>query len=1118
MSRRAEFISSGLSRDEYSDHGFNDLEPGETVVDSVNNANLIEHVRADGSVAYYNARNHNQNKYDPENLLEPQEFTDEPVENENLPLEERIKRFEERKRKTIAKGKEERAAMEMGGKYRFIRAPNEIFRRRTGGAFMYFLKEDFPGSLEKLGIYKKSEWEKLSNIEVFNSCLVHCFREHKHYERLLYSKASIYTFCFKKVFETICDIVETNINVHLLTIFKDKTKKNGFNNSKDRQYKFIGKGGKKYQETFDICLLNGHYFPFIKDTGYTTKYIKKCVWKDEEKDIKKLITKYGLYESKTFPLNSFNLVKLMLEQQEDYFDDIQSEIFREPRKEKLDEKIMFEDYTKFDVDFDFKVWRGHFDEEDEDILEDEEEKEEDEENIKTEVWHGDIETTTDGKFHEPYLMAIDNNEGTDKQYFWGKDCVRNCLKHICKKQLKKNNVKTVIKFQNFGYDISFIREHLNGIHGTVEPSKSKVYRLQGTFRYAKKNIKLTFTDQYPQIPMPLRDYEKCFCLRKGKFKDFPYSFYNSKTVEQRFLITTHSLYNEMVKIFPKEYIRETEDGKRLIIKHKEYAIDYCQQDVETQRQGWNKMCEQVWEQLGLDYNRYMTISNLSKAYCEKKGCYEGINYIRGKSALFIRKCVVGGRTMSRLHYKKFPGIHVLNERDCDEEQDGFDYDYEDEFIESEEEKDKFVFDENGNIMLNNEKDIKFERMERNEFEMETFSNEFVSPRPKLKQGEKDKRYKLEDENSLYPTAIINLKGYPIGKGKNISIKELKSKRFMKYACEYYLKILIIKVNKKLHFPCLTMIGKRGERLWINDMEGKEIYVDRITLEDLEKYHDIEYECKIGLMFTDGYNSEISKVIRTVYDYRMKYKKEGNPLQLVYKLILNVAYGKTIQKPKDTKIFWRANKTTNFRSLIRLYGENLQSIEKPKKDVNLFKAKVRIGIINHWAMPHCGSLVLSQSKRIMNEILVPYGEYIVYTDTDSFLISEEGYLKLLEERPELFGSDLGQIKEEKHLDGDDVWIKKGMFLAPKLYWIQEENEKGETYDKIVMKGIPKSSIYYVLNQKFGGSVIKMFYALIKRKNGVLFDLLNGGDKIRMDFSNVNNVMNLDVFGRRLGGFK
>ena len=166
------------------------------------------------------------------------------------------------------------------------------------------------------------------------------------------------------------------------------------------------------------------------------------------------------------------------------------------------------------------------------------------------------------------------------------------------------------------------------------------------------------------------------------------------------------------------------------------------------------------------------------------------------------------------------------------------------------------------------------------------------------------------------------------------------------------------------------------------MEGEEIYVDRITLEELEKYHEIEYECKVGLIFTEGHNSKIAKVIKKIYDYRMLYKKEGNPLQLLYKLILNVAYGKTIQKPKDTKIIWRADKTTSERSLLRIYGESLQSVEKPKNGVKIFKAKVRIGIINHWAMPHCGSLVLSQSKRIMNEILVHYGEYVIYTDTDS----------------------------------------------------------------------------------------------------------------------------------------
>ena len=799
---RAEFIGSGLSREEYMDHGFNELEPGETIVDVVNNANLIEHVRPDGSVAYYNARNHIHNKYDPENLLEAQEITDEAKENEFETEEERQERMRDKKRKVKEQGKAEREAMSLGGKYRFIRTTNELFRRRTGGAFMFFLKENFPGSLEKLGIYKKSEWENLSDIEVFNSCLIHCFREHKHYERLLYSKASIYTLCFKKVFETICDIVETNITVHLLNIYKDKTKKNGFNKSKDNQYKFIGKGGKKYDETFEICLLQGHYFPFVKDTGYTTKYIKQCVWKDEEKDEEKLRKKYGLYKSKTFPLNSFNLVKLMLEQQEEYFEPFQSEMFREPRKEKLDEKVIFEDYTQFDVDFDCKEWDGNVEEEEvlEADVDDEEEifnnildNEELEPAIETEIWHADIETTTNEKFHVPYLMAIDNNEGTDKQYFWGKDCVKKGLTYLAKKQFKKKNIRTVMKYQNLAYDINFIREHLTTIHNTVEPSKTKVYSLQGSFRYGKKNIKMTFVDQYPQIPMPLRDYEKSFGLRKGKFTDFPYSFYNSKTVEQPYLIASYNLYNELVKIFPKEYIIKDENRKRFVIKHREYAIDYCQQDVETQRQGWNKMCEQVWEQLGLDYNRYMTISNLSKAYCEKEGCYKGINYIRGKSGLFIRKCVVGGRTMSKLHDKKFQGIHVLNEREGDEKQDGFDYDYEDEEIKPEKEINKFVFDNDGNIMLNDDYDRKLEKIIRNEFEMELRDmGQFVSPRPKLKPGEKEKRYRLYDENSLYPTAIVNLLGYPIGKAKNISKEELKSKSFMKYANEFYLKILIKK--------------------------------------------------------------------------------------------------------------------------------------------------------------------------------------------------------------------------------------------------------------------------------------------------------------------------------------
>ena len=42
----------------------------------------------------------------------------------------------------------------------------------------------------------------------------------------------------------------------------------------------------------------------------------------------------------------------MIEQKEDYFEDFDSEILKEPRKEEIDHQVMFNDYEQFDVDFD----------------------------------------------------------------------------------------------------------------------------------------------------------------------------------------------------------------------------------------------------------------------------------------------------------------------------------------------------------------------------------------------------------------------------------------------------------------------------------------------------------------------------------------------------------------------------------------------------------------------------------------------------------------------------------------------------------------------------------------------------------------------------------------------
>ena len=553
---RADFFNSRTSPEVFRREGFPDLENDEILVDDIRHASSVQHITADGDFEDYKARNFKTDKYNPENLLEARGHTDESQQDPTNVINTQLE------------------ALRLGGKYRFIYKTPDI-TTRTGGAFLWFLKEEFPFSLSEYGIYKKSEWEKLKDIEIFNSCLVHCFKDHKYYERVLYSKASIYTLCSKKIFEIIADMIESNIMVHKIKITKNEKKKNDKNYTEVRIYPYYGADNRKYEEDFHICLLQGHYFPFIEDTGFTTKYIRNCIWKDEEKDMKKLITKYKLYKSKTSPLNSFNLIKLMIEMKDNYFEDFNSEILKEPRKEEVDMQIMFKDYEQFDVDFDSRICKKPKDnipDEFETILEENEELDEeelfnnllDQEELKIinnkfkekEIFHGDIETAPnhEGR-HIPYLMCIDDNEGTRKRYFWGQDCVWYCLNYLA--HIRDPNKNTIFKFQNLGFDITQIRDVLSRVVDSIEPSRSKVYRLKGIFKPngKKKKFPIIFTDQYPQIPMRLDNYKISFHLEQGKTKGFRHDFYaNIKNMGKDNLIASRSCYNELIKVFDKKYI------------------------------------------------------------------------------------------------------------------------------------------------------------------------------------------------------------------------------------------------------------------------------------------------------------------------------------------------------------------------------------------------------------------------------------------------------------------------------------------------------------------------------------------------------------------------------------
>eukprot|EP00965_Chrysotila_dentata_P082191 2712321-Pleurochrysis_carterae.AAC.1 len=70
------------------------------------------------------------------------------------------------------------------------------------------------------------------------------------------------------------------------------------------------------------------------------------------------------------------------------------------------------------------------------------------------------------------------------------------------------------------------------------------------------------------------------------------------------------------------------------------------------------------------------------------------------------------------------------------------------------------------------------------------------------------------------------------------------------------------------------------------------------LEDLCEFHGATYEIKQGYYWDDS-NSKLSEVMMDLYEKRLMYKTEKNPIQLVFKLLMNSSYGITGLKPIDT---------------------------------------------------------------------------------------------------------------------------------------------------------------------------------------------------------------------------
>jgi len=369
-----------------------------------------------------------------------------------------------------------------------------------------------------------------------------------------------------------------------------------------------------------------------------------------------------------------------------------------------------------------------------------------------------------------------------------------------------------------------------------------------------------------------------------------------------------------------------------------------------------------------------------------------------------------------------------------------------------------------------------------------------------------------DAVSLYPSAMSRLGGYLMGKPKIIEGEMKDYKTLQSYTDGYFIQIKIKKVGKHLSFPLMSYKNEDSVRIFSNDMVGKNLYVCKFDLEDLIKYHKIEFDIIDGYYYNEGRNDKLKEVIDFVFNERLKMKKVKNPLEQIYKLIMNSSYGKTLQKAIDENLVFKTSDEID-KYVDKNYNF-IQKYEKINDDGNIDRYAITTikGIEDHYNNCACGVEVLAMSKRIMNEVMCLAENMnieLFYQDTDSMHLYEKDIDPLAEMYEKVYGRVLiGKGMGQFHSDFDsdiikeDIHATESIFLGKKCYIDKLEGKDKDGNDvvdfHIRMKGIPNKSILYKsINEN---KELMEIYKNLHKGDKEKFDLACGGNKTCFVFNN------------------
>ncbi len=527
-----------------------------------------------------------------------------------------------------------------------------------------------------------------------------------------------------------------------------------------------------------------------------------------------------------------------------------------------------------------------------------------------------------------------------------------------------------------------------------------------------------------------------FNLDSGRKEVFPYDYYTSTHIGDPKKEFEGSI-TEALKFIPEvdhqSFIDNVKDIAHLgedSFNMKKYAVYYCNQDVAILRKGFEWFRDSLKTEFGLDVHHFVSISSIANRYMEMK-CY----WLNGN-------------------------LYDLSNTPR-------------EFIS------RCII--GGRCMLSDNK-------------------------PQPTSGEPVVDF---DAVSLYPSAmhrLYTLEGLP----KVLTLKMLNQKYLLNHLFTdeqteptpernisgFFIEAEITGVGNNLHFPLIVWNPEfnRGENHERATNAPCRMYMDHITFEDIIRFHKASIKPIRGYYYDGNRDHKIRDVIKELFELRLKYKRERNPLQTIIKLLLNSVYGKCILKPIDTKTKFipKYEKKRYLRNRYH-YVKELSGSDHEK-----FMIATEIKPYSkHFTFVPLGVNILSMSKRIMSEVMCTAEAMeipIFYTDTDSFHLYRND-LPLLEKQFEsvygrkLIGSALGQFHSDFALVNNHPSMPvaiESVFVMKKTYIDQLVNPDGDVAFHCRMKGVPLDVIVNRANELFEGTRCYV-------KDGLVYPEVNEGLK-------------------------